>query len=110
MNRDIRDWRRLVATTLIAGLPALSCAVPMLDLMVGDGTHAVEAEHHPDNHGFAHNHLICVQQQANQWVVPDNDLLLRVVAAMSLPALPDPGSGTWTTQLSLPHARAPPLV
>ncbi|MBT8398530.1 MAG: hypothetical protein HKO65_00160 [Gemmatimonadetes bacterium] len=108
MNRELRTWRGLLALILITGLPVLSCAIPILDLMVGDGTHAMEAEHHAETHGFPHNHLICIQQQANQWVVPDNDLLLRVVSAISLPELSDPDSGGWSTQLSLPHSRAPP--
>ena len=108
MNRDFRTWRNALALTLITGLPVLSCAIPILDLMVGDGTHAMEAEHHPETHGFAHDHLICIQQQANQWVVPNNDLLLRVVAAISLPEPSDPDSGGWTSQVSLPYSRAPP--
>ena len=110
MTRDIRNWRRLVASTLMAGLPVLSCVVPVLDLMVGDGTHAVEAEHHPGTHGFAHNHLICIQQQANQWVVPSDDLLPSVVGALALPISTDPGLETTTTHLLLPHSRAPPLA
>ncbi len=108
MNRDFRTWRSLLAVSLTTVLPVLSCAIPILDLMVGDGTHAMEAEHHPETHGFPHNHLICIQQQANQWVVPDNDLLPRVVSPISLPELPDPAWGSWTTHLSLPHSRAPP--
>ena len=110
MSRDNRNWRSLLALTLIAGLPALNCAISILDLMVGDGTHAVEAKHHPGTHGFAHNHLICIQQQANQWVMPSNDLLPAIVSAISLPISNDSGSEIPINHFFLPHSRAPPLA
>ncbi len=94
----------------MAGLPALSGAIPVLDMMVGDGRPAVEARHHPDTHGFPHNHLICIQQQANQWVIPSLDLLPAGVAGVLPPVYTDAGLVFRTTQLSLPHSRAPPLI
>ena len=110
MSRDIKRTRRPLALYLLAALPALSCAIPMLDLMVGDGSPAVEAQHHPGTHGYPHNHLICIQQQANQWVMPSNDLLPTIVASAVLPADPDFDPALPTTQLSLPRSRAPPLI
>jgi hypothetical protein len=110
MSRDIQSWRKAFAVYLLAGLPALSCAIPALDMMVGDGGPAVEAQHHPDTHGFPHNHLICIQQQANQWVMPSLDLLPAAVASFSLPAFRHRGTALRTTQLTLPHPRAPPLA
>jgi hypothetical protein len=109
MTREVETWRRLLTGYLLAALPALSCTIPILDLMVGDGNPAVEAQHHPGTHGYPHNHLICIQQQANQWVMPSHDLLPRIVAAVLLPALPDRGPSYRSTQLSLPYSRAPPL-
>jgi hypothetical protein len=102
--------RRLLTGYVLIALPALSCAFPILDLMVGDGNPAVEAQHHPGTHGYPHNHLICIQHQANQWVLPSNDLLPTIVAAILLPPLPDRGPSYRSTQLSLPHSRAPPLT
>jgi hypothetical protein len=110
MSREIQSLRKALAVFLMAGLPALSCAIPVLDLMVGDGGPAVEAHHHPDTHGFPHNHLICIQQQANQWVMPSLDLLPGAVAFFALPAFRDPGAVFRTTQFALPHPRAPPLA
>ncbi|MGD2121959.1 MAG: hypothetical protein PVJ76_09445 [Gemmatimonadota bacterium] len=110
MSRDTSSWRKALSVYLLAGLPALSCAIPVLDMMVGDGGAAVEARHHPGTHGFPHNHLICIQQQANQWVMPSLDLLPMAVAAFTLPAFPERGGFFRPTQLSLPHPRAPPLV
>ena len=52
-----------------AGIELIVCLteyIPVLDMMVGDGGPVVEAQHHPDTHGFPHNHLLCIQQQANQ--------------------------------------------
>ena len=95
---------------LLVGLPALSCAIPILDLMVGDGGPAIEARHHPDTHGFPHNHLICIQQQANQWLMPSLDLFPSVVASMTLPAFRGQGSLFRTTQVVLARSRAPPTA
>jgi hypothetical protein len=110
MSREIQSWRKALTVFLMAGLPALSCAIPVLDLMVGDGGPAVEARHHPDTHGFPHNHLICIQQQANQWVMPSLDLLPGAIASFALPAFRGRMAVFGTTQLSLPLSRAPPLA
>ena len=50
-----------VAVLLVATLLTLSGTIPILDVMVGDGKAAVEAEHLPGTHGPPHNHLICIQ-------------------------------------------------
>jgi hypothetical protein len=108
MNRDSKAFQRPLALILIAALTALSSAVPLLDLMVGDGKAAIETEHHPDTHGFAHDHLICIQQQASQGVPPSNDQQAPVVSWVIIPPLPDGGNHLFSSQLSLPNSRAPP--
>ena len=100
--------RRTVALTLLGALPALSGVIPVLDVMVGDGRAAVESGHIPGTHGFAHDHFICIQQQANQWAPTDFITPNPIAAALVLPELPFAPDGVLSTQLSLPHSRAPP--
>jgi hypothetical protein len=110
MNRDTKALQRLFTIALLTALTALSSAVPLLDLMVGDGKAAIEAEHHPGTHGFPHDHLICIQQQASQGAVQSVDLHYSVVAWVILPELPDREILQLSSQISLPHSRAPPLL
>jgi len=102
--------QRLSALILAATLATLSGAIPILDMMVGDGSDAVEAEHHPGTHGFPHNHLICIQHQASQWVPECNASPPLVLARAFLPAIPATESPVNLGEILLPRARAPPAA
>jgi hypothetical protein len=78
--------------------------------MVGDGKAAVEAEHLPGTHGFPHNHLLCIQHQANQWVPECDAPAPLMLAVVSLLAYPRAESPTHSGQILLPLARAPPAI
>ena len=110
MTPEVPLSRRLLALTLMAVLTALIGTIPILDILVGDGGAAVEAQHHPETHGYPHDHLICIQQQANQWVRPCEVQLPKAVAELLLPGIPDKTPSAHSKQLSLPHSRAPPAV
>ena len=102
--------QRLSALTLVAALPALSGAIPILDIMVGDGKAAVESQHLPGTHGYPHNHLLCIQHEASQWV-PGRDAPPPLgLVAETLPAFPGSDSLIHSDQISLPRARAPPAA
>ena len=107
MNRK-PPLQRLSALMLVAALPTLSGMLPILDLMVGDGKAAIEAEHHPGTHGFPHNHLLCIQHQASQWVPACEAPLLPVLATLELPAVPGSNPLFRSDQIFFPRARAPP--
>lgn len=111
MDRRIPICRRALGLALVVILPGLSASIPVLDMMVGDGHPAVESEHIPGTHGFAHNHLICVQQAANGWTeaCPPPLLPMPVFSATHI-GLPDVSTPQLTDQISLPHSRAPPTV
>jgi len=109
MNRK-PPLQRLSALILVAALPILSGAIPILDLMVGDGKAAIEAEHHPGTHGFPHNHLLCIQHQASQWVPGCDAPLVPVLATLELQAVPSSNPLVRSDQISLPRARAPPAA
>ena len=100
--------QRLLALMLLAVLPTLSGAIPILDVMVGDWNAAVEAEHHPGTHGFPHNHLICIQHEASQSIPGCDVPLPLVLATLGLPAFPNVDSWTFSSQTLLNRARAPP--
>jgi len=103
---DVGD--RVLSLTLLLVLTSLNGAIPVLDMVVGDGGAAVEAKHHPSTHGPPHNHLICIQQHANHWAptndptVPPKGETVRVQPPFDTPH--SAGAG----QLSLPRSRAPP--
>ena len=103
-------YQRLSALVLVAVLPALNGVIPILDLMVGDGKAAVEAEHHPGTHGFPHNHLICIQHHASHWVSGQQPPAQVVMATFTLPAYPWPTALVHSDQAVLPPARAPPFA
>ncbi len=102
--------QHLLALMLLAVLPTLSGAIPILDMMVGDWKAAVEAEHHRDTHGFPHNHLICIQHQANQWVPGCEAPLPVSPVTLTLPAFPRIDSWILPGQALLHQARAPPTA
>jgi hypothetical protein len=109
MNRRT-PVQRLSALVLLAALPTLSGTIPILDVMVGDGKAAVETHHHPGTHGFPHNHLLCIQHQASQWVMAWEIPLPLNLATVHLPASPNSISLIRLGQISLPRARAPPFA
>ena len=109
MNRNT-PAQRFSALIFVAALPTLSGTIPILDLMVGDGKAAIEAEHHPGTHGFPHNHLLCIQHEASQWV-PGHDAPPPLgLVWVTLPAFPGSDSLIHSDQISLPRARAPPAA
>ncbi len=99
-----------MAVTLLGTLPALATTIPLLDLVVGDGGAAVESRHHPETHGFPHNHLICIQQQANQSAPSGYNPTPSPGEAFLIPGHPDPGHPPFVTPLTLPRPRAPPAA
>ena len=110
MNAGRALWRRLAAMTLLGTLPALAVTIPILDLIVGDGRPAVETHHHPGTHGFPHNHLICIQQQANQWAPSGFNPTPRVSEAFAPPEFADPAPLPFVASIPLHHPRAPPTA
>ena len=103
-------FQRFSALILVATLPALSGTIPVLDLMVGDGKAAVEAEHLPGTHGFPHNHLICIQHQASQWASGCDATPALAPARASLLAIPFADTPIFPGEILLPRARAPPAA
>ena len=110
MNQEIPTWRRLLALTLLGTLPALSTSIPVLDMMGGERRTAMEAEHHPGTHGFPHNHLNCIQQQANQWAPTPATPVGLVAEGLVLLPVPDLTLLIGSTRFSRPNSRSPPSV
>ncbi len=105
-HSTLQQWAGLVLAVL---LPALGTTIPLLDMMPEDGRSGIESEHHPGTHGPPHNHLICIQQAANQWVRTAGLPPSPVARETLLPTLPDPVLPLPLSLLHLPHSRAPPL-
>ena len=108
MNQDRSKLQRAVGLLLVAVLPVLGASIPVLDMMPEDGRQGVETEHHPGTHGLPHNHLICIQQAANQWVQACVGASARVAMEVNLPSAPEPVLPYHPKLLNLPHSRAPP--
>jgi hypothetical protein len=110
MNRRNPKPQRFMGLLLAALLPVVGVSVSLLDMMPEDGRPGIESRHHPGTHGPRHNHLICIQQAASQWmqacVTPPSFLTFEV----RLPSQPDPATPTHTPLSHLPHSRAPPLA
>ena len=98
------------ALLLLGTLPALPATLPLLDFLVGDGRAAVESQHHPDSHGFPHNHLICIQQQASFWAAPNVSPVPVAEGALSLPPPLEPVNLPFQGPIRLPRSRAPPVA
>ena len=109
-NRKESKLRLGAGLLLLFLLPAMGASISLLDVMPEDGRQGIESHHHPGTHGLPHNHLICIQQAASQWVqsnaVPPSEPDGEITP---LP-LPDPTPPIRISLLHLPHSRAPPLA
>ena len=110
MDRGKSTLNRATGLLLVTLLPVLGASIPVLDISPEDGRTGVESHHHPGTHGLPHNHLICIQQAANQWVQGCAAPLSLLVAETPLPPGPDPTLPTHSNLVPLPDSRAPPLV
>ena len=108
MNAPIPLHRRLQALALLAILPALGTAIPMLDCMAGDGRVGVESKHVPGTHGFPHNHLICIQHQASGWAPTAPDRSFVRPEAFWTPDVPEPVRPLFASAPALQRPRPPP--
>jgi len=102
---------RITALAVLGTIPALAGIIPVLDVCAEDSRVGIEDHHHPGTHGYAHDHLICIQHDANQWAPPPE-----------LPAAPAARTGRgqdpfhlWTApdyerRVLSPRPRSPPLA
>lgn len=108
MNRRKSKLHLGTGLLLVALLPTMSASISALDMMPEDGRCGIESHHHAGTHGPRHNHLICIQQSANQWVqacaMPPSPLAVEIL----LPPAPEPTPPGHSVLCSLPHSRAPP--
>jgi len=102
---------RVVSLLVVAILPALSGAIPVLDVWPEDYRTGIQTEGHPESQGYPHDHLICIQHQANHWA-PGADLPAApgILAVQSLDPLPPPAAPSRTRSLLSPRPRSPPLA
>ena len=93
---------------LLLLLPSMGASIPLLDVMPEDGRPGIESHHHPGTHGLPHNHLICIQQAASQWV--QSNALPPSTPTGEIRLLPAPDSATPVLPRirHLPRSRAPP--
>lgn len=110
MNREKSSLQRLTGLVLLALLPSLGASISVLDIMPEDGRTGIESQHHPGTHGLPHNHLICIQQAASQWVKTCGAPPCPGAVELLVPPTPGPLVPVRTTHLHLPHSRAPPLA
>lgn len=103
--------RRITALAVMGILPALLGIIPVLDVYAEDSRVGIEDHHHPGTHGYAHNHLICIQQEANQWApspeLPAVPAARTVRDQGSFHAWPDPDC---KHRILSPRPRSPPLT
>jgi len=62
-------WRRAVSLWIMGLIPALSGIIPILDEFPEDFRVGVEDPSAPKGHKHSHDHSICIQQDANLWVL-----------------------------------------
>lgn len=109
MNRRKSTPYRGMGLLLAVLLPVMGASVSVLDMMPEDGRSGIESHHHPGTHGPPHNHLICIQQAANQWIqaceTPPSPLALE----LRLPSTTNPSFPVHSSLPHLPRSRAPPL-
>lgn len=110
MSQDPSKLKRAVGLLLVVVLPVLGASIPVLDVMPEDWRAGVESEHHPGTHGLPHNHLICIQQAANQWVQACGSTSALVAMEVPLPPDPEPAPPHHGNHSILPRSRAPPLI
>lgn len=102
--------QRLTGLVLLALLPSMGASISVLDILPEDGRTGIESQHHPGTHGLPHNHLICIQQAANQWAQTYGPPPPQVAVAFSLPPAPEAATPLHSTLPHLPRSRAPPTV
>jgi hypothetical protein len=102
---------RAVSLLIVAVLPVLSGAIPVLDVWPDDYRTGIQTEGHPETRGYPHNHLICIQHQANHWA-PGADLPATpaILAVTALDPLPLGTVPAWLRTLFSPRPRSPPLA
>jgi hypothetical protein len=103
--------QRLVSVLAVAVLTALSGTIPVLDVWPDDCRTGIQSEGHPEAQGYPHNHLICIQHQANHWA-PGADLPAApaILAVQALDPLPLGTVPAWIRTLVSPRPRSPPLA
>jgi len=111
MNQVLPIRFRIAALWILVAVPALSGTIPILDMLPADTRAGIEEHHHPGTHGFAHNHLICIQQESNQWApaphVPNPAVVPLSAGQRILPASIRPA---WKRALLSPRPRSPPAA
>jgi hypothetical protein len=110
MNRSNSQPQRLIGLLLAALLPVVGVSVSLLDMMPEDARSGIESHHHPGTHGPPHNHLICIQQAANQWVRTCETPRLPLALELRLPSATNPSPPAHSSLPHLPRSRAPPLA
>jgi hypothetical protein len=108
MRRGDTAFQRCVGLLLAILLPAVGTSISLLDMMPEDGRSGIECQHHPGTHGPRHNHLICIQQAANQWAPAAASAPPVLAGKILLPLLPQANQPLRASPLHLPHSRAPP--
>lgn len=110
MIRKTSTPYRGIGLLLAALLPVMGALVSALDMMPEDARSGIESHHHPGTHGPPHNHLICIQQAANQWVQACETQPLPLALELRLPSATDPSPLAHSSLPHLPRSRAPPLA
>ena len=110
MNRRKSTPNRGMGLLLSALLPVMGAWVPALDMMPEDGRSGIESHHHPGTHGPPHNHLICIQQAANQWIPACETPPAPMASELRFPSAENPSAPVYSSLPHLPRPRAPPLV
>lgn len=107
-NRRKSTLRRGAGLLLLLLLPVMGASIPVLDLMPEDGREGIESHHHPGTHGLPHNHLLCIQQAANQWVQSNAGPPSVPTGKVTPLPVPDPTEPVHVSPPHLHHSRAPP--
>lgn len=111
MNQALPIRFRVAALWILMAVPALAGIIPFLDVWPEDTRTGIEDHHHPGTHGFPHNHLICIQQESNQWAPSPHLPSSNVVPLVSGKRIPPASERlSWKRALLCPRPRSPPAV